>query len=177
MRMIEDVINIKIIGEAFTIMDFMPYIISILSILTRFIIVFIQYRQNKKLHEKNIIYNAKKEVLYDVLSFMDTYVSWLTPLSGIVPIRENTTKSKITSEARLSYNKLCLYCDNDKLLELFWKIINPNSNGKPYDVYSLYNEFRSECRKELGVKKKDLPKENIFLSVVTTLDIENSCKE
>ena len=172
----ENIINVRIVEDATSIMDFLPYIISILSILVSVVIVFIQYRQNIKLHEKATIYNAKKEALYEVLSFVDTYVSWLTPSSGIVPVRESTTKLKMTSEARLCYNKLCLYCDNDKVLALFWDIVRPDSDGQPYPVYRLYNEFRNECRKELGVKKKDLPKENIFLSVITTQDLENSSK-
>ena len=56
----ENIINVRIIEDATSILDFLPYIISILSILVSVVIVFIQYRQNIKLHEKATIYNAKK---------------------------------------------------------------------------------------------------------------------
>ena len=168
------IINVKIVEEPIYFIDCLPYLISILSIITSIIIVFIQYRQNIKLQEKSTIYNAKKEALYEVLSFVDTYISWLTPTSGITPVREDTTDIKMTSQARLCYNKLCLYCDNDKLLEFFWNIVRTDANEEPYPVYSLYNEFRNECRRELGMKKKELPSENIFLSIISTDELEKN---
>ena len=168
----DNIINVKMIEDSVSFIDYLPYIISILSILVSIIIVFVQYRQNIKLQEKATIYSAKKEALYEVLSFMDNYVSWLTPSSGITPVREKTTILRMTSQARLCYNKLCLYCDNDKLLTLFWDIVCPDGNGQPYPVYSLYNDFRKECRNELGIKEKELPSENIFLSITSTQDLE-----
>lgn len=173
----DKIINVKMVEETVSFIDYLPYIISILSIIMSLIIVFIQYRQNIKLQKKAIIYNAKKEALYEVLSFVDAYISWLTPSSGIIPVREKTTKLKMTSEARLSYNKLCLYCNNNKLLKLFWDIVNPDNKGQLYPVYSLYNDFRNECRNELGIKKKDLPSENIFLSIISTEDLERFCEQ
>lgn len=173
----DKIINIRMIESPLSFIDYLPYIISILSILASIMIVFIQYRQNIKLPEKATIYNAKKEALYEVLSFVDTYISWLTPSSGIIPVREEITTLGMTSQARICYNKLCLYCDNDKLLELFWDIVRPDSNGQPYPVYRLYNEFRNECRNELGVKRKELPSENIFLSIISTDELEKFSKQ
>ena len=169
----EKIIKVKMIEESLSFLDYLPYIISILSILVSLAVVFIQYRQNIKLQEKNTIYSAKKEALYEVLSFLDKYISWLTPLSDITPIRENTTKLDMTANARLCYNKLCLYCNNDKLLTLFWDIVCPDNSDQAHPVYKLYNKFRNECRKELGVKSKELPSNKIFLSVVSTQELNN----
>lgn len=167
----EEIINVKLIDNSISMIDYLPYMISIISILVSFGIVFIQYRQTIKMQEKSAIYNTKKEVLFETLYFLDTYISWLTPGSGYVPIRKNISVSDMTEEGRRCYNKLCLYCENIKLLNLFWKIINPDSDGKPYSVYDLYNKFRMECRNELGISKKELPIENIFLSCVATTDM------
>lgn len=169
----EEIIKVDIIEESVSIVDCLPYIISILSILVSLIIVFLQYRQTLKLQEKKSIYVSKKETLYEVLSFLDEYISWLTPMSNVTPMRKDISELEMTLKARLCYNKLCLYCNNDRLLSLFWEIVCPNNNGQPYEVYKLYNEFRNECRKELGMKSKELPSDNIFLSIVSTRELNN----
>ena len=154
-------------------MDYWPHIIAILSMLTSVIIVYLQYKANSKANKAAIIYGEKKEILYDALSFLDTYISWLTPDSGHVPVRRSMTVLEMTERARVCYNQLCLFCDDNKILQIFWKIINPNNPGAEYPVYELYNEFRNECRKELDMDSVDLPDDFIFISEASTAELSN----
>lgn len=158
-------------------LDYLPHLISALAIIASMIVVVIQYKQSAVLHQKAEVYNTKKETIVEALSFLDTYVSWLDTSNGVVPTRENANVVSLTVKARMVHNKLCVSCDNTKIIDLFLDIIVPKaecSNGD--NVFDKINAFRNECRKELGYKPVDFPEDRIYLSKVSTKAMQENRK-
>lgn len=116
--------------------------------------------------QRENIYQIKKEAIFKALTTVDTYFSWLN-LSEIVPIRKDTTTAALTEEVRDCYNRLCVTCKNATLLETFLDCFFGDSKDGKIPL-ELYNKFRNEARKELGLESLPLNTERIFLSVVST---------
>ncbi len=150
-------------------LDYLPYVISISTIISSVIIVSIQHRQSVKLHQEAERYNTKKETILEALSFLDTFISWLDMESGSHPLREEISEVALTVKARTIHNKLCIVCGESKIVELFVDIVCPNKNAdKDETVFEKYYKFRNECRIELGQKAMSLSMDRIYLSQIST---------
>ncbi len=150
-------------------LDYMPHLIAVISILSTVIITVIQNKNTAKAYKKNSAYDIKKEAIYEALNFMDTYISWLDINSCHVIARQETDNVELTVSARNIHNKLCLTCDNTELIDLYMNLICPDQkddNGFP--VFKYYDDFRNECRKELGFSKINFSKEKSFIYTVNT---------
>ena len=130
----------------------------------------IELEHNKQLadYKQQSIYDVKKEAIFESLDVLDLYLSWLNyDDNSIVPFREQTTPLDITTKARQCFNNLCITCESEALINLFGQIIfDKNSN-----VLCLYEKFRNEARKELGLSEIEFDKNIIFLSQVSTKDL------
>ena len=72
-------------------------------------------------YSRQRIFDVKKDALLSSLVFLDDYLSWLDfSASGrkelIVPERRAMSSLGMTVAARECYNKLCVTCDNEKLI-------------------------------------------------------------
>ena len=158
----------------------------IVALITSFTSYLLAYKNNKKEIEKikkqldaNInelkqgeLYIIKKQAIFNSLDLIDTYISWLTLNNGennVVPERIDITPLELTQMGRKCYNELCLTCDNSKLLELFLEIVfNSESN-----IFVNYAEYRNLAREELGLNKIEFYKDRVFISRISTINIEN----
>lgn len=150
-------------------LDYLPHLISALAVIASIVVVIIQYRQGAKLHQEAELYNTRREAILEALSFLDTYISWLDMEGSVIPSREETTDIRLAVQARTIHNKLCISCDDPRIVELFVDIVVPSKETTGcYPVFEKLNEFRNACRKELGYKAIDLPIDRIYLSRVST---------
>lgn len=122
----------------------------------------------KKVQQLNV-YQIRNEAILQALNFLDLYCSWLT-FDERVPIRESTTETKLTKAARKCYNRLCITCENQPLIDAFLDCVL-GKKDTPSHVMELYNTFRNEARKELGLKGLNLDMDRVFISVVSTKDL------
>ena len=160
---------VHIAEDGVSIVDYLPYVISILSILSTLVITIIQFSHNYKLHKKNTSFDIKKEAILEALDFLDTYISWLDMDSEVAPVREHTNTTQLTIKSRKIYNKLCITCNNKKVIESFMNMICPDlKDEEKFYVFKKYDEFRNECRKELGIDTIKLPKEKGYVNYVNT---------
>ena len=167
---------LKILEDAnkTSLLDYLPHLISALSVIISMVVVIIQYMQGIALQQKAEIYRTKKEAILEALSFLDTYISWLDVIGCAASLREETNDVTLTIKARTIHNKLCISCDNVEIVKLFVEIVvatGTNKEGEP--IFERYKEFRNACRKELGYKPVDLPIEKIYLSQVSTRALQN----
>lgn len=161
--------DIRIIESGNSFLDYVPHIITVISLIVTVVITVLQYKSNITLHKKNSTYDMKKETIEEALGFLDTYISWLDTNSGVIPAREKINDVDLAVKARMIHNKLWITCNSKEIIETYINIIIPDSCGKEgYPVFEKYNEFRNQCRKELGLDEIELPKDKIFLSVVST---------
>lgn len=66
----------------------------------------------------------KKNVIFNSLSLIDIYISWMTIDDGKeVAERKDITKKELTEMGRKCYNELCLTCNNEELINLFLEIM------------------------------------------------------
>lgn len=120
-------------------------------------------------------YKIKLETILDTLKFLDDYISWHT-IDNTCPVRKNITEIDLTIMGRECYNKLCATCDNANLIELFNLIVFYECGDI---VFRLYNAFRAEARKELGLKKISFSEDDVFINCVSTEDLyknQRKCK-
>ena len=162
----EEVINVNIIEGTLSLMDFLPYVISILSIIVSVIIVIIQYATSTRAHRNNNNFDEKREAIQEALDFLDLFISNVKTDSIFQAISEPITDAELTKAARRVHNKLCVTCKNKKIVNLFLEIVVPDK--VPYNIFEYYDKFRNECRRELEFKKIVLPKDKIFIAVVST---------
>ncbi len=161
--------DIRIIESGNSFLDYVPHIITVISLIVTVVITVLQYKSNITLHKKNSTYDMKKETIEEAFSFLDTYISWLDTDSGVIPMREKIDGVDFAVKARMIHNKLCITCDSKEIVETYVNIIVPDlSEKKGYPVFQKYNDFRNQCRKELGFDEIELPKDKIFLSVIST---------
>ena len=158
--------DIRIIEGTDTFLDYMPHIITLVSILATIIIVLIQHRVNINLHKRNSNFDARKEAIEDALDFLDVVISFRKTNSTYQALNKPIDDKDLTIKARRVHNKLCITCENKTIIELFLAIVVPDKG--PFPIYDYYNEFRNECRKELGFEKIDLPKDKIYITIVST---------
>lgn len=150
-------------------LDYMPHIIAGLSVITTLIITVLQIINSARAYKKNSAYDVKKEAIYEALNFLDTYISWLDINSCSSITRQETDNIELTVSARNIHNKLCLTCDNEKLIDLYMDLICPPSNDEGgFPVFEYYDKFRNECRKELGFGKIKFSKDKSFIFTINT---------
>ena len=152
-------------------MEYIPEIITaLISIIISFLVGKINLQYEIKKQKNSEIYLIKKETLFLALSFVDTYISWLT-IDGKKPIRDTDESIKsLTMRGRECYNKLCVTCDNQQTIDAFNNILF-DENG---NIFESYNKFRNEVRKELGLKTIQFSNDKIFYSVVSTDDLNKN---
>lgn len=161
-----------------TFLDYLPHVISALAVIASMVVVIIQYRKGIVLHQKAELYNTKKEAILEALAFLNTFISWLNIDSGVTPSREETDAIELTVQARTIHNKLCISCDDPKLVELFVDLVVPNVGlDEGYPVFEKLDMFRNMCREELGYKPVNLPADRAYLTVVSTRAINNKHKK
>lgn len=120
--------------------------------------------------KKESVYLIKKEAILDSLRIIDLYLSWLNYDSGVVPIREDIASLDLTKKVRECYNNLCVSCDNNELIQLFLDIIF----CKDKDPMELYVNYRNKVRQELGLKDITMDEKRVFVSKVSTKDLEKN---
>ena len=115
--------------------------------------------QNKKLLE------IKKEAIFNSLSLIDIYISWLTiNEKNDLAERKEITVLELTELGRKCYNELCLTCNSQELINLFLDILfNKDSN-----IFENYSKYRNLARKELGLKELNLDMNRVFIGKIKT---------
>lgn len=171
--------------------DYLTIVVSILCSVIAAVVSILIAKLNAKKEIENIkeenelafekykaenVYEIKREAIFNTLKFLDTYFSWLTfDDSKRVPIREGASVLDMTLQARICYNELCTTCERQEIVKIFVEIMFDKSKY-PYPL-GLLNDFRNEARKELGLEKIDLSKDHIFISQISTNDLENYTKQ
>lgn len=136
-------------------------VFSALSILTSFTISLISILYINKRKE---LYLLKKEAIFEVLKFLDDFLSTKTfdtyaKDQKVITRFSNTGAEELTFRARECFNKLILTCKNSEIIDTFCKIILPQYYYEDgFIKMKDYHMFRMLCRKELGLKKE--PKYN-----------------
>lgn len=129
----------------------------------------IEYQNQYDAYKQQAIYNEKKNAIFECLDVIDLYLSWLNyDNNTVIPLREKTNNLNITIKAHKCFNNLCVTCENELLILLFGKILFGNDDK----VLILYEQFRNAAREELGLSKVCFDKDIIFISQVSTKDLE-----
>ena len=123
-------------------------------------------KQTENYHQQNI-YDLKKQAILDSLSVIDLYLSWHTFNGTIVPVREETSTTALTVKVRECFNNLCLTCNNNALILLYGQLFFDHDAN----AVDLYSKYRNEARKELGLEEVKFNQDIIFLSNVSTEDL------
>lgn len=124
-------------------------------------------KQIENYHQQNI-YDLKKQAILDSLSVIDLYLSWHTFNGTIVPVREETSTTALTVKVRECFNNLCLTCNNNALILLYGQLFFDHDAN----AVDLYSKYRNEARKELGLEEVKFNQDIIFLSNVSTKDLD-----
>lgn len=130
-------------------------------------------------YSRQRIFDVKKDALLSSLVFLDDYLSWLDfSVPGrkelIAPERRAMSSLGMTVAARECYNKLCVTCDNEKLINVFLDII---FNTSDKSICEKYNDYRQCVRRELKLKKIQFNTDRVFLSVVSSTALANFTSE
>ena len=152
--------------------DVLPYIVSaLLAVSSAAVSIWIARMQCKNEinnYRKQNLYDLKREAILDALSLINDYYSWLT--YEHMPIRKKEiSPESLTFEARVCYERLCLSVENPSLLNSFLEVIFTKSD----QPLALINGFRNEARKELGLNKIELDSDRIFISKLSTTDLNH----
>ena len=126
-------------------------------------------KQIENYHQQNI-FDLKKQAILDSLSVIDLYLSWHIFNDTIVPVREETSAAALTIKVRECFNNLCVTCNNNDLILLYGRLFFEREDN----VVDLYSEYRNEARKELGLNKINFNQDIIFLSKVSTEDLDRA---
>ena len=144
-----------------------PFGVALLTCIFSFIIMKRQIIKELDAKQKFTLYEIKKETIFDVLTFLDTYYSWLD--TNEKTIRENITTEELTLNGRKYYNKLCVTVNSQRLVDIFNELMFCN----PQHPILLINEFREEARKELGLSKIKLSEDHIFIARIGTIPLKS----
>lgn len=155
-----------------TLLDYMPHIIAIVSIVATIVLACIQHQTSIKLYQKNSNFDAKKEAIQEALDFLDICISFREIDGNYQPLNIPMSDEELTALGRRAHNKLCVTCDSKEILEAFMAIVNPDK--VPYPIYEYYDNFRNLCRKELGFPEIDLPKDKIYITVISTRKLKKT---
>ena len=127
-----------------------------------------EYNKQLESHKNQLVYEIKKEAIFESLTVIDLYLSWLNyGDNSHIPCRESTTPLEITVKGRACFNQLCVTCESEKLINLFGEILFKSHS----DVLKYYSEYRNEARKELGISKINFDEDVVFLSKISTSDL------
>lgn len=164
--------DVRIIESSKTFFDYLPYIITILSIISTIILACLQYKASVNTHRKNRSFDTKIEAIQEAFDFLDLYISHIPTYDNRLPSVPNqplytpTSDEELTRLGRRAHNKLCITCDNKATVDLFLQIVTPDEIPQP--LYEQYYDFRNACREELGFEKLELQKEKIFITKIST---------
>lgn len=127
-------------------------------------------------YSRQRIFDVKKDALLSSLVFLDDYLSWLdfsVPECNalITPERRVVSSLEMTIAARECYNKLCVTCDNQKLIASFLDIVFASDGNL---ICEKYNRYRQYVRQELKLKKMNFSSDRVFLAVVGTKALASS---
>ncbi|MEA4988528.1 MAG: hypothetical protein VB095_10750 [Anaerovorax sp.] len=148
-----------------------PAAVTILGFIINYFVTKRNFKRELRKNKETKIYEIKLNAILDTMKFIDTYLSWHTINSGIVPVREPVTKKELTSQARNCYNLLCSTCESNGVIDCFIKIV---FNDQSDNVFKLYNEFRRLARIELELKSNiEFDESNVFFSVVSTENLNS----
>lgn len=128
------------------------------------------YKKQFESHKNQIVYDIKKEAIFESLTIIDLYLSWLNYDNNLIPCREKTTPLEITIKARRCFNNLCITCENERLITLFGEILFK----KHINVLSYYCEYRNEARKELSINEIEFDEDIVFFCKISTKDLEKN---
>ena len=167
--------DIRIIDNTVSFLDYMPHIIAAISITSTMVITYIQYKTSVETHRKNSNFDAKKEAIEEALDFLDICISYRKTDSLYQSLNIPMSDAELTERGRRVHNKLCLTCENKDIVDCFMKIVAPDE--EKYPLFEYYDKFRNMCRKELGFTEIDLPKDKIYLAVVSTKSLPNREKQ
>lgn len=149
------------------------------ALFTAIITYFLAIKQNKndlKKQEKQIISNLieyqnkellgiKREAIFNSLSLIDVYISWLT-IDGRNDLaeRKEIKKLELTELGRKCYNELCLTCNSQELINSFLDIFFKKCSN----IFENYSKYRNLARKELGLKELNLDSDRVFIGKIGT---------
>lgn len=169
-------IEVKFVNDSISILDYLPSVIAIISIISTIVITWLQHKYYIQQNKKVKMYEEKKAALFKTLEFLSNYISWLTPSSGIKPLRVPYTTERMTLEARECYDLLCIYCEDQDIIDLFWDIVGFDHNHTNSNVYEKYSIFRDKCCKELEIYRQHKSRSE-YISIVTTDELMEVEKE
>lgn len=130
-----------------------------------------QVENNLLEYKSKEILEIKKKAIFNSLSLIDDYISWLTIGDGKnTPERRNITKLELTETGRQCYNELCLTCSNSEILNLFLDILFEKDNES--NLLELYSKFRNAARKELNLDEINFDSDKIFISRLATKNMK-----
>ena len=156
------------------------------ALITAILAYFVAVKQNKneilkieKQVESNLLEYKDKELLeikkvaiFNSLSLIDDFISWLTIDDGQqVAERKSITSLELTELGRKCLNELCLTCDNEELINLFLAILFDNGD-KSGNVFENYAKYRNVARKELGLKEINFDLDRVFIGRLSTKNMK-----
>jgi hypothetical protein len=134
-------------------------------------------------NRKKASFAEKQKAIHEALETLDDFFSTflIDGLGGKV-VSTRLKPGYLTTKARDALNGLYVYCKDATLPGLFLDILitpelivdtNPSRNGKIDIGKKLlkYSEFRNTCRKELGLREIDMPKDWIFINRISNPDL------
>lgn len=124
-----------------------------------------QVESNLLEYKSKELLEIKKNAIFNSLSLIDIYISWITIDDGKeVAERKDITKKELTEMGRKCYNELCLTCNNEELINLFLEIMFDDKSN----IFVAYSKYRNAARKELGLNEIDFDKDNVFIGRLST---------
>lgn len=156
------------------------------ALITAILAYFVAVKQNKneilkieKQVESNLLEYKDKELLeikkvaiFNSLSLIDDFISWLTIDDGQqVAERKSITSLELTELGRKCLNELCLTCDNEELINLFLAILFDSDDEKG-NIFENYARYRNVARKELGLKEINFNLDRVFIGRLSTKNMK-----
>ena len=133
----------------------------------------IAYLFSIKEFKKKEVYRVKEEAIFKSLNYIDDYISWLNMEGHNEQQRKLIHNPDFIIAGREIFNELCVTCKNSQLVLLFSEMIFKETG----DILSKFPCYRNLARRELGLKHVEFSEEHVFLSRVSTKDLEKvSCR-
>ena len=130
-----------------------------------------QVESNLVEYKSKELLEIKKTAIFDSLSLMDLYISWLTIDSGKEEVARNeTTILELTERGRKCLNDLCLTCDSKELIEIFLEMFFKTERN----IFDVYSDYRKAARKELGLNDIEFDSNRVFIARLATTDLRNN---
>ena len=118
-----------------------------------------------KLEKELAVYKYKTEAILEAIEFLENYIA--SSQIEKTPFKEMTV-NELTIQARSCMDKLVVYCDNAELVETFDSIILKGETVKSKEYIERFKNFRTLCRKELGLKNVKFQKDEFYWCISTS---------